>query len=132
MVFVDASFLVALLHERDQHHVEAKAFAPSVARQAPWRTHALALGEVVAVLGPRTGGKKARDAYEGIRDTMDVRVPTLQDLDDAMVHVLRHDGKLSLSDGLFVLYARRDGDRKILSFDADFDKAGLDRFPAKK
>lgn len=132
MAFADASFLIALLDPADQWNAQAKKGSSAAARLKPWRTHALALGEVVAVLGPRRGGKAARAAYESIRDTCDLLMPTAQDLDGAMAHVVHHDGGLSLSDALFVHYARRNGDKRILSFDAGFDKAGLDRFPASK
>jgi predicted nucleic acid-binding protein len=127
--FVDASFLVALLDERDQWHRAAKRAAPRLLRRRPWITHALALGEVIAIIGSRAGGRAARDAYDTIRDTMDIWIPTLADLDAAMPHVVRFDGALSLSDALFVQsMAGSDGDA-ILSFDSDFDKAGLRRLP---
>lgn len=129
MPFADASFLVALLDEEDQWHARARAAAPALMKLRPWRTHALALGEVVAIVGSRRGGKPARSAYEMIRDTMEVRTPTLADLDDAMVHVLRHDGDLSLSDALFLAYAARDDEGAILTFDAGFDRTGLTRLP---
>jgi predicted nucleic acid-binding protein len=46
-----------------------------------------------------------------------------------MPHVVRFDGALSLCDALFVQpMARQDGSA-ILSFDSDFDKAGLRRLP---
>jgi predicted nucleic acid-binding protein len=128
--FVDASFLVALLDARDQWHKAAKRAAPRLMRKRPWRTHGLALGEVVAVIGARAGGRAARDAYDCIRDTMDVWIPALADLDAAMRHVARFDGALSLSDALFVQAMAQEGDAAILSFDSDFDKAGLRRLPS--
>jgi len=130
--FVDASFLVALLDERDQWHEAAKRTAPRLMRKQPWRTHALALGEVIAVIGSRAGGRAARDAYDTIRDTMDIWVPTLADLDAAMPHVVRFDGALSLSDALFVQSGAGEDDAAILSFDSDFDKAGLRRLPSSE
>lgn len=130
MPFADASFLVALMDQGDQWHPRAQNAAPSLMRAVPWRTHALALGEVVAVIGSRRGGKAARMAYEMVRDTTELTMPTLSDLDEAMAHVVRHDGALSLSDALFVHYAARHDDATILSFDADFDKTGLRRLPS--
>lgn len=120
---------MALLDERDQWHEAAKRTAPRHMRQRPWRTHTLALGEVIAVIGSRAGGRAARDAYDAIRDTMDIWVPSLADLDSAMPHVLRFDGALSLSDALFVQSIAGEGGAAILSFDSDFDKAGLQRIP---
>ncbi len=130
MPFADASFLVALMDEADQWHRRAQQAAPSLMRTVPWRTHALALGEVVAVVGSRRGGKAARTAYEMVRDTTELTMPTVSDLDEAMVHVVRADGALSLSDALFVHYAARHEDATILSFDSDFDQTRLMRLPA--
>jgi predicted nucleic acid-binding protein len=127
--FVDGSFLVALLDERDHWHEAAKRTAPQFMRKRPWRTHALALGEVIAVIGSRAGGRAARDAYDSIRDTVDIWIPTLAELDAAMPHVVRFDGALSLSDALFVESMAGDHTASILSFDSDFDKAGLRRLP---
>lgn len=131
-MLADSSFLVALLHERDQWHAAARASAASFLVKAPWRTHTLAIGEVVAVLGLRVGGKGVRDAYEALRDTMDMWEPTVADMDAAMLDVMRHDGMLSLSDALFVLDGRRRGDHDILSFDRGFDATTLRRLPQKK
>lgn len=130
MPYVDASFLVALLEENDQWHDAAKRAAPRLMRLRPWRTHVLALGEVIAVIGSRAGGKSARDAYDGIRDTVEVWAPAVAELDAAMPIVVRFDGSLSLSDALFVNAARDEADAAILSFDADFDKTGLRRLPS--
>lgn len=71
-------------------------------------------------------------AYETIRDTLDVSVPTLQEMDDAMAIVVQGDGALSLSDALFVQAVRAEpaGSKSaILSFDSGFDKAGVRRLP---
>ncbi|MHB8585054.1 MAG: PIN domain-containing protein [Thermoplasmatota archaeon] len=130
-VLADSSFLVALLHDRDQWHAAARTSGAAALKKTPWRTHTLALGEVVAVLGPRVGGKAVRDAYEALRDTMDVWEPTVADMDAAMPDVVRHDGKLSLSDALFVLDGRRRGENEILSFDSGFDATALRRLPSK-
>lgn len=131
MPFVDASFLVALLDRSDQWHEAAKRTASKLKRQRPWSTHALALGEVIAVIGSRAGGRAARDAYDVIRDTMEIAVPTLADLDASMPYVVRFDGALSLSDALFVRSMAQQDDASILSFDSDFDKAKVRRLPVE-
>lgn len=130
MLLADASFLVALLDPADQWRMKAALAAPQYAKRAPWRTHNLALGEVVAVIGSRRGGKDARRAYEMVRDTLDVVVPSLQEMDEAMAIVVQSDGALSLSDALLVLWAREGGAKAaILSFDSGFDTAGVKRLP---
>lgn len=129
---VDASFLIAMADRRDQWHEAAERASPALLKNRPWVTHALALGEAVAIVGGRCGGKEAKALYDVVRDTMQIVTPTLDDMDASMPHVLRHDGALSLSDALFLHYM---GDGKhgkkpvILSFDSDFDKAGVKRMP---
>ncbi|HEX9708680.1 MAG TPA: PIN domain-containing protein [Candidatus Thermoplasmatota archaeon] len=130
MPFVDASFFVALMDARDLWHEAARRAAPRLMRKSPWRTHTLALGEVIAVIGSRAGGRAARDAYDAIRDTTDVWAPTVAELDAAMPLVVRFDGSLSLSDALFVHAMEGEPHATILSFDDDFDKAGVRRLPS--
>jgi predicted nucleic acid-binding protein len=128
--YVDSSFLVALLDTRDRWHPVARRAAPPLLKQRPWRTHTLAMGEVLAVIGSRSGGHAARDAYDAVRDTVDTWAPSLADLDAAMPYVVRFNGALSLSDALFISRMEREEDPTILSFDRDFDKAGLRRLPS--
>jgi predicted nucleic acid-binding protein len=96
-----------------------------------WRTHSLALGEVAAVIGSRRGGKLARDAYQRIRDTIEVEVPTLAQMDLAMRQVVRSNGQLSLADGLFANQVTAADDAAVLSFDMDFDRFGIRRLPER-
>lgn len=129
-LFLDASFLVALMDDRDQWHEKARNAAPRLMRHRPWRTHALVLGEVIAVIGSRAGGRSARDAYESMRDTLEIDLPSWEDLDAAMPLVVQFDGALSLSNALLVREAHQENDAAIVSFDSDFDKAGVRRLPA--
>jgi predicted nucleic acid-binding protein len=129
--FVDASYIVALMDRRDRWHEAARRAHPRLVRVQPWRTHTMALCEVVAVIGSRAGGRAAREAYDAVRDTMDVWAPAVADLDAAMAHVVRFDGALTLSDALFVQAMAGEQDAAILSFDDDFDKAGVRRLPGR-
>lgn len=125
MLFADASFFIALAKASDRHHQAALTIAKRASRR-PIATHSLALGEVVALVGTHLGGRRARDVYDTIRDGTDVFIPTLEEMDESMSIVLRHDGRLSLSDALFVLAAKGPEDA-IVSFDVDFDRAGVKR-----
>lgn len=121
---------MALAREEDRWHATAVKLRERLARARSKATHALALGEAVAVIGSAAGGKAAQRVYSAIHDTMEVRLPTHDDLDHAMAFVLRFDGKLSLSDALFLHYMQ--GNDVIVSFDADFDRAGVVRVPGGK
>jgi len=124
-LFADASYFIALAKRDDKDHAAALGIARRAHRHRII-THSLALGEIVALVGPHLGGRRAREVYDAIRDSAEVMVPTLDEMDEAMSIVLRHDGRLSLSDALLVLAAKPNGDA-VLSFDADFDRAGVKR-----
>ena len=125
---VDASWLIALANQRDQWHAQAKALVPYLAARRPFHIHALAVGEVIAAVGSAGGGKAAMQAYHTIRDNAVVHCPDREGMDAAMQVVLKHDGTVSLSDALFVVLMGKDDE--IVSFDADFDKAGVKRVGA--
>ncbi len=129
MPLVDASFLVGLLDADDPWHDRAREHAATLLERRPWRIHALALAEVVAIIGSRYGGTEAREAYWMVEDTMELHLPDHHDLDDAMDLVVHYDGSLSLSDTLTLHLMREHGDQVVLSFDSDFDKAGVERLP---
>lgn len=129
-VFADTTFFVALMDDEDRWHAAAKALLPYAQKRLPLHVHALAVGEVVAIVGSHHGGKAARQAYAMLKDTTTIHAPSVDDLDAAMEHVLRYDGTLSLSDALYLHLMAREGASHILSFDADFDGKGVERVSA--
>lgn len=126
-VFIDASFMTALADPRDPWHPAVQALKPEVDARRPFHVHALAVAEVVANIGSRRGGTAARHAYEAMRDDMVLHLPTAEDLDESMELIVRFDGGLSLSDAYALLVVEREGLDAIVSFDDDFDKAGVER-----
>jgi predicted nucleic acid-binding protein len=127
-LLIDASYIIALLDPRDQWHAKAKGLWPTVAeQQVRPLTHTFVVAEAVSVVGPRRGGKLAQEVYDTLWEEFQVVEPDRRMLDEAMGVVLKFDGALSLSDGLSVLIARRRRVRAIVSFDSDFDKAGVER-----
>ncbi|HLE98200.1 MAG TPA: hypothetical protein VI997_12580 [Candidatus Thermoplasmatota archaeon] len=127
--WADATYLIGLMDGKDQWHAQARELHERVGRRNTLRIHALAVAEVVTRLAATVGYEKAQDAYFVIRDSMDLRFPGEQDLDDAMDLVVRFEGELSLSDSLFVHWmAPRD---IVLSFDAGFD-GKVKRLPARE
>lgn len=126
-VFADTTFFVALMDDQDQWHAQALALLDYAEKRMPLHVHALAVGEVIAIIGTHRGGKPAREAYAMLKDTTQIHTPTLDDLDAAMEHVLRYDGTLSLSDALYLHFMNRDGAQQIISFDDDFDGKGVER-----
>ena len=129
-IFADPTFFVALMDEDDRWHDEAKALLGFAEKRMPLHVHALAMGEVIAILGSHHGGKAARNAYAMLKDTTFIHAPAVEDLDEAMDHVLRYDGTLSLSDALYLHLMAREDAKHIISFDEDFDGKGVERVMA--
>lgn len=126
-VFADTTFFVALMDDQDQWHKKAAALLDYAEKRMPLHVHALAVGEVIAIIGSHRGGKAAREAYAMLKDTTQIHTPSIEDLDAGMEHVLRYDGTLSLSDALYLHFMERDGVKSIISFDDDFDGKGVER-----
>ncbi|MFA5860806.1 MAG: type II toxin-antitoxin system VapC family toxin [Candidatus Thermoplasmatota archaeon] len=126
-VFADTTFFVALMDEDDQWHEQAQALLAFAEKWSPLQVHALAVGEVIAIIGSHKGGKAARQAYAMLKDTVQIHVPTIDDLDAAMEHVLRYDGTLSLSDALYLHMMKLAEAKQIISFDDDFDGKCIER-----
>jgi predicted nucleic acid-binding protein len=117
--WADASYLIGLSDPKDQWHSVALGIHDRIGRKNPLRIHALAVAEVVTRLTKTVGVGKAEEAYFVIKDTMEIHYPFEQDLDDAMDIVVKYEGRLSLSDSLFVhLMEKKD---IVLSFDSGFD-----------
>lgn len=125
-VFLDASYIIGLLDSKDQWHAAAVGLQRSLGKARP-TTHSLVVAEAVSVVGPRRGGKLAKQVYDTLWEACDVVEPTRSDLDEAMGTVVKFDGGLSLSDALAVVVAKKKRLRAIVSFDSDFDGKGVPR-----
>jgi predicted nucleic acid-binding protein len=126
-VFADTTFFVALMDADDQWHEQATALIEWAEKRAPLHVHALAVGEVIAIVGTHRGGKAARQAYAMLKDTTEIHLPSASDLDAAMDLVLKYDGTLSLSDALYLRFMAATDAKQIISFDRDFDGKGVER-----
>lgn len=126
---LDASFVIALLDPKDQWHKAAKAAWPMVAKDPVRLVHTFTIMESVNTVAPRRGGKLAQIVYDTLWDECQVVEPDRRMLDDAMDVVLRFDGGLSLSDALSVHVVQSRRLKAIVSFDRDFDAAGIARVP---
>jgi len=88
----------------------------------------LTASEALTIIGSRKGGKPAEELYQVFLDSCSIIYVDSELLSSAMERHLFHDGRLSVPDCATVEEMVRLNDRKILSFDSDFDTInGLER-----
>jgi len=121
MIFVDASFFIALVDQKDQWHAAAKALLPALSDETILISD-LVIAESVTIIGRRSGGKAGEQLYHYFMDNCDCRFTDDKILRESMAVFLSYDGTLSVSDAVSVSVMKRKSIDRILSFDSDFDK----------
>jgi len=125
-VFADASYWVALSDKLDQWHPRAKKLVDRI--EPDVRIIDLTAAEALTIIGSRKGGKPAQELYQVFLDSCSIIFVDSELLSRAMDRHLKHDGRLSVPDCATVEEMVRLNDRRILSFDSDFDSIkGLER-----
>ncbi len=125
-MFVDSSYWVALTDVKDQWHDRAVTLKDRIRDGVIVLD--LAASESLTIVGSRLGGKAARALYNFFLDSCTLQYLDSGLLEDAMDRHLTHDGRLSVADCAMVEAMIRSGDRRIVSFDRDFDAVrGLSR-----
>lgn len=119
MAFGDASYFIGLLDERDQWHGAAVKLSEAVTGRLSVTD--VAMGETITLVGARSGGKRARQAYDLFLDACDIVFTGPSEFEDAMQYHTRFDGRLSTSDCLTVAAMVSAKESQVLSFDSDFD-----------
>jgi predicted nucleic acid-binding protein len=120
LIVADSSYFMALADRKDQWHHQAMAVKDRIPQEFEIST--LTVSEAVTAVGYRAGGKAARTLYDYFIDNCSVETVDRRLLDLAMAVHLRFDGVLSVADSVSVALMNRDGIRRIVSFDSDFDK----------
>ena len=125
-MFTDASYWVAISDKLDQWHSRARKLVDMVGPGV--RMLDLTASEALTIIGSRKGGKPAEELYQVFLDSCSIIYVDSELLSSAMERHLFHDGRLSVPDCATVEEMVRLNDRKILSFDSDFDTInGLER-----
>lgn len=127
MVFVDASFWIALGFGRDSNHESARALF-SVHGTRRLVTTNLVRGEAWTFMRGRMGHGPALDLMDRIGSTRRVEVARVtSDIeDDALAWLRRHDERpYSFVDATSFALMRARGIREALAFDQDFSAAGF-------
>ena len=120
MIYVDASFIIALVIEKDQWHERALELLPKLKSEDKIITEAMII-ESLNLIGSCLGGKVGYSIFKYIKDNFTIyRSETL--IDESMHYFLKYDGTLSLADCTAINTMKELEMTEILSFDDDFDK----------
>ena len=120
LIFVDASYIIALIVEKDQWHADALKLLEKLKSEDKIITEALII-ESLNLIGRCHGGKVGYLTFKYIKDNFTIfKSDTL--LEESIRYYLMYDGTLSLADCTAIHAMKENGIHEILSFDDDFDK----------
>ena len=120
MIFVDASYLIALIVEKDQWHNDAIKLLDKLKSDDKIITEAMII-ESLNLIGSCHGGKVGYMAFKYIKDNFTIfKSDTL--LEESLRYYLKFDGTLSLADCTAIHTMKENNIHEIISFDDDFDK----------
>ncbi len=123
---MDSSYFIAFADKADSWHKDAIGLSESLKAGVVISDYVIA--EAVSTIGHRGGGKAGVELYEFLANNFQVVYVDEKLLKQSMETYLKYDGTLSVADAVSVEVMRRRGVRKIVSFDADFDKVtGISR-----
>ncbi len=126
MIFVDASFLVALVDRKDKWHRSALKSSGSIGRGL--LVSDIVITEAVSTLGHRGGARTAGTLYEFLKESCEVEYVDAKLLDEAMNYYQQFDARLTLSQCTTVAIMARRGVTRILSFSKAMDEVkGIER-----
>ena len=120
MIFVDASYIIALIIEKDQWHEDAIKLLGRLKSEEKIITEAMII-ESINLIGSCHGGKVGYMTFKYIKDNFTIfKSETL--LEESLRYYLKFDGTLSLADCTAIHAMKENQILEILSFDDDFDK----------
>jgi len=121
LIFIDASFIIALASSNDQWHEKAK----NIAKKIPIKDRVisnLVMSEAITMIGKKVGGEIARKIFFYIEDNY-ILYQDHPFLNRRVIETFRKfDGKLSFADSFSVEIMKELKITKIVSFDSDFDE----------
>lgn len=120
MIFVDASYIIALIVEKDPWHQDAINLLDRLKSEEKIITDAMII-ESLNLIGSCHGGKVGYLTFKYIRDNFNIfKSDTL--LEESIRYYLKYDGTLSLADCTAIHAMKENNVHEIFSFDDDFDK----------
>jgi predicted nucleic acid-binding protein len=120
LIFVDSSYIIALVAEKDQWHEDAVKNITKIEKREKVITETMVI-ESINLIGKCKGGKVGKTIFQYIQDNYTIYNPH-NILKRAMEEFVKYDGTLSLADCTAIITIQDLGIREIISFDGDFDK----------
>lgn len=121
MIYIDSSFFIALMNEKDvKKHERANELFPQLDKEDKI-TSVFMLSETITYLNSRIDTKKVKDFYEIILDTVKIYYPNPLEVDESMGCVIKYNVSASFADCYAAYIMNKLGITEIYSFDSDFD-----------
>ena len=121
MIFIDSSYLIALLNDRDQYHGKAKKIEPTIRKRKKIISQVI-LTETLNSLSV-FGGKTGKKIYDLINETHTIKYHSSKDFYDNVIEIfIKYDGTIGFSDCTSISIMKENNIVEIVSFDSDFDK----------
>jgi len=119
MIFLDASFLVALFVNNDNYHGDAIKFVPEIINEEKVISK-LTIAETITMLSLSLETKEIREIYNNLYENFTI-IEYGDYFDEAMKVFVKYDSTLSFFDSMYIHIMEKKGIHKIASFDGHFD-----------
>ncbi len=119
MIFVDTTFLLALLIKTDRYHDLALNIAKNI--QEKKMINNAVLNETLNAFTGK-GGKIGKELYQVINEMFDIEYLNEDDYKNAVDIYLNYDSSINYSDCTILVSMQKNKIDKIISFDSDFNK----------
>ena len=120
MLFVDASYIIALVVEKDQWHTRAVELLDKVESRNKIISMPMVV-ETINLIGSCHGGKIGVTVYNYIKQNYEI-INNDNLLDESIINFLKYEGTLSLADSTAITIMKQENITEIVSFNDDFDK----------
>lgn len=119
-IFIDTSYIVGLLYEKDQWHKRAVELLPKIDKKE-LITCLSVMNETITLINKKIGVEASKTAHKIILDNFTVITEDMELYNDSMDILIKYH-KLSLTDSIIVNLMKKDNIIEIASFDDDFDR----------
>lgn len=119
MIFLDASFLIAVFVKNDQWHQDAVKLLPKITKKKKIISK-LIIAETITNLTHNLNAKEIREIYNNITENFTI-IDESDFYNEAMKVFVYYDTKLSFFDSMYIKIMELKGIHEIASFDEHFD-----------